>query len=49
MLDNWLIAFVFKAVFGIAFWVVLVYPFVYLFHRFFPDGKVKRLLSRRIN
>ena len=22
-------------------------PFVYLFHRFFPEGKVKRLLLRR--
>ncbi len=45
---EWLIALVVKPFAALAFWVCLVYPLLRLFHRFVPDGKIKRFLLRPI-
>lgn len=45
---EWLLAIFLKPFIAVLFWVFLVYPLARLFHRFMPDGKIKRLLVRPI-
>ncbi len=45
----WLVAVVLKPFLALAFFALLVLPLKVAFVRFFPGGRVKRLLLRRIN
>lgn len=47
-LMEWWLAVFLKPFFAVLLWIGVVYPLVRLFHRYMPEGRLKRLLTRPI-
>lgn len=45
---EWWLAVFLKPFFAVLLWIGVVYPLVRLFHRYMPEGRLKRLLTRPI-
>jgi hypothetical protein len=48
-MEDWLLVVLLKPFLFLALFVGIVMPLKLLFQRFFPEGRLKRLLLRRIN